>query len=94
MNALVIGGTGATGPTIIEGLLDRGYAVTIFHSGQHEVSFTRPVEHIHGDAHFAETIDAALGRAPWLLAALSLMALAVWIQTRMLRESTAPSPAE
>ena len=61
MKALVIGGTGPTGPYIVEGLLDRGYEVTIFHSGQHEVEFTRPVEHLHGDPHFRETMEETLG---------------------------------
>lgn len=60
-NALVIGGTGPTGPYIVEGLLDRGYQVTILHSGQHEVDFTRPVEHLHGDPHFQETLADTLG---------------------------------
>ncbi len=49
MKALVIGGTGPTGPFIVEGLLDRGFGVTIYHRGTHEVEFTRPVKHIHGD---------------------------------------------
>lgn len=59
--ALVVGGTGPTGPFIVNGLLDRGYAVTIFHRGVHEIPEIPPcVEHIHGDPHFRETIDAAL----------------------------------
>jgi len=36
MKALVIGGTGATGPFIIDGLLKRGYEVTVLHRGVHE----------------------------------------------------------
>jgi len=58
--ALVIGGTGPTGPHVIEGLLDRGYETTIFHRGAHEPPGLPEVEHIHGDPHFAETIAAAL----------------------------------
>lgn len=46
---------------IVEGLLDRGYEVTILHSGQHEVAFTRSVEHLHGDPHFKETLEGTLG---------------------------------
>lgn len=61
MKALVIGGTGPTGPYVVEGLLDRGYQVTILHRGSHEIEFTRPVEHLHGDPHFAETLTQALG---------------------------------
>ncbi len=59
---LVVGGTGVTGPFVVNGLIKRGYEVTIFHSGQHEVEFDAPVEHLHGDAHFTETIQATLGR--------------------------------
>lgn len=49
MKALVIGGTGPTGPYIVEGLLDRGFEVTIYHRGSHEVEFSRPVTDLHGD---------------------------------------------
>lgn len=68
MKALVIGGTGATGPYVMEGLIKRGYEISMFHSGQHEVEFSRPVEHIHGDPYFRETIDEALGNRTWDLA--------------------------
>ncbi len=60
MKALVIGGTGPSGPHTVNGLLERGYEVTILHGGQHEVEFARPVEHIHTDPHFAETLEPAL----------------------------------
>ena len=61
-SALVVGGTGPTGPAIVEGLSRRGYGVTIFHSGRHEVDFSVPdVEHIHDDPHFEETIERGLG---------------------------------
>ena len=60
MKALVIGGTGPTGPYTVNGLLQRGYEVTILHGGQHEVEFMQPVEHIHTDPHFAETLEPAL----------------------------------
>ena len=62
MKALVVGGTGPTGPFIVNGLLTRGYDVAIFHRGTHEIPEIPPcVEHIHGDPHFRETIDEALG---------------------------------
>jgi len=61
MRALVIGGTGPTGPHVIDGLLKRGYEVTIFHRGTHEIDLPKDVEHIHGDAHFKETIRETLG---------------------------------
>ncbi len=58
--ALVVGGTGPTGPHVIQGLLDRGYETVIFHRGAHEPPGLPEVEHIHGDPHFAETITGAL----------------------------------
>ncbi len=61
MEAIVIGGTGPTGPYVVEGLVERGYHTTILHGGQHEVEFTVPVEHIHEDPHFAETLARGLG---------------------------------
>jgi nucleoside-diphosphate-sugar epimerase len=62
MKALVVGGTGPTGPFIVNGLLQRGYEVTIFHRGTHEIPEIPPeVGHIHGDPHFRETIDDVLG---------------------------------
>lgn len=60
--ALVIGGTGPTGPFIVQGLLKRGFEVSIFHRGIHEVELPLEVEHIHGDPHFVETMEQALGR--------------------------------
>jgi len=61
MKALVIGGTGPTGPYVVNGLLERGYKVTIMHGGFHEVEFAEPVEHLHGDPHFKETLEETLG---------------------------------
>ncbi|MCC6532710.1 MAG: NAD-dependent dehydratase [Burkholderiales bacterium] len=60
MKALVIGGTGPSGPYTVNGLIERGYDVTILHGGQHEVEFAQQVEHIHTDPHFAETLGPAL----------------------------------
>ncbi|MDH4364585.1 MAG: NAD(P)H-binding protein, partial [Acidimicrobiia bacterium] len=58
---LVIGGTGPTGPFIVNGLRERGHQVTIFHRGTHEIPEIPPdVTHIHGDPHFTETITEAL----------------------------------
>ena len=62
--ALVVGGTGPTGPHVVKGLLERGYRVTILHTGRHEVDeITDLVEHIHTDpfdaAQFAEAIGSA-----------------------------------
>ncbi|MDE0885199.1 MAG: NAD-dependent epimerase/dehydratase family protein [Myxococcota bacterium] len=50
MKALVIGGTGPTGPFIVGGLRARGYSVAILHTGNHEVKeIPEDVEHIHVD---------------------------------------------
>ena len=61
MKALVIGGTGPTGPFILDGLLKRGYEVTILHRGTHEIDLPSEIKHIHGDPHFAETLNQTLG---------------------------------
>ncbi|MBI4203186.1 MAG: NAD-dependent epimerase/dehydratase family protein, partial [Chloroflexi bacterium] len=64
MKALVIGGTGPSGPHIVNGLIERGYDVVVLHGGQHEAEFAQPVEHVHADPHFAEILGQALtGRA-------------------------------
>ncbi len=60
MKALVIGGTGPSGPHIVNGLIDRGYEVSVLHGGQHETEFIQPVEHIHTDPHFVETLEQSL----------------------------------
>lgn len=52
MDILVIGGTGPSGPLIVNGLVDRGHRVTVLHSGRHEVDTLPPesvVPHIHCD---------------------------------------------
>jgi nucleoside-diphosphate-sugar epimerase len=59
---LVVGGTGPTGPGIVDGLLARGYQVSILHSGLHEVDFSAPVAHLHADAHDLQSLLSILGR--------------------------------
>ena len=62
MQALVIGGTGPTGPFVVNGLRERGYAVTILHTGKHEVpEIPQDVEHIHVDPWNPQALDEALG---------------------------------
>ena len=57
----MIGGTGPTGPFVVEGLAHRGFDVTILHGGQHEIEFAVPdVRHIHVDPHFRETLEEGL----------------------------------
>jgi len=60
-SALVVGGTGPSGPFLVNGLRDRGYEVAILHRGTHEIPEIGPdIEHIHADPHFRETLDSAL----------------------------------
>jgi nucleoside-diphosphate-sugar epimerase len=60
MKALVVGGTGPTGPYIVEGLYKQGYDVAVLHRGLHEVEYSQPVEHIHVDP-FSPQAMASLG---------------------------------
>lgn len=61
MKALVVGGTGPTGPYLVQGLLARGYAVTILHRGEHEVPEIPPeVEHLHTDPWSGEALESCL----------------------------------
>ena len=63
MKALVIGGTGPTGPHLVNGLLERGYRVSILHRGSHGAeAVPARVERIIGDPHFRETLREALAR--------------------------------
>jgi nucleoside-diphosphate-sugar epimerase len=59
--ALVIGGTGPTGPHVVRGLRERGFEPTILHRGIHESPDIIEFEHIHADPHFRETIEKAIG---------------------------------
>lgn len=68
MNVLIVGGTGPTGPFVVNGLIERGHKVSILHSGTHEVEFLEPVEHLHGDPNFKETLEETLGNRTFDLA--------------------------
>jgi len=60
--ALVIGGTGPSGPYVVQGLVDRGFETTILHSGAHEPpEIPDVVEHIHTDAYDSEKVRAEIG---------------------------------
>ena len=62
MKALVIGGTGPSGHFIVNGLIRRGYAVAMLHTGRHEVDeIPSTVEHIHTDPFDADALRTALG---------------------------------
>ncbi|MBV6756690.1 NAD-dependent epimerase/dehydratase family protein [Rhodococcus opacus] len=61
MKALVIGGTGPTGPLIVQGLQERGYHVVMLNRGTRRLpEEVTGVEHIRADPHFAETLGLAL----------------------------------
>lgn len=60
--ALVIGGTGPTGPHVVRGLRERGFEPTVLHRGIHELPDIIEFEHIHADPHFQETIEKAIGK--------------------------------
>jgi nucleoside-diphosphate-sugar epimerase len=60
MRALVVGGSGPTGPHVLAGLLERGYDVAMLHRGVHEPSDLPPVRHIHADPHFVDSLESAL----------------------------------
>lgn len=59
--ALVVGGTGPTGPHVVRGLQDRGHEVTVLHRGTHELPELDGLEHLHADPHFREPVEDALG---------------------------------
>ncbi len=59
--ALVIGGTGPTGPHIVHGLVARGHRVTMLHTGRHELPELEHLEHVHTSPHDGEQLAAALG---------------------------------
>ena len=59
--ALVVGGTGPTGPHVVNGLRERGYRVSIFHRGTHEISeIPDDVEHVHADPFSRSAAEGAL----------------------------------
>jgi nucleoside-diphosphate-sugar epimerase len=60
LKALVVGGTGPTGPAILHGLERRGYEPVILHRGSHETDLVADYEHVHADPHFVEQVTAAL----------------------------------
>lgn len=64
-SALVIGGTGPTGPPIVNGLIARGYEVALFHTGRHELPEQDRLAHLHGNPFEATSIAETLGIRRW-----------------------------
>ncbi len=59
--ALVVGGTGPTGIWVVDGLVARGWRVTILHRGLHEAAETpEQVEHLHADPYDEASVRAVL----------------------------------
>ncbi|MDP6605525.1 MAG: NAD-dependent epimerase/dehydratase family protein [Dehalococcoidia bacterium] len=64
--ALIVGGTGPTGPPIAAGLLERGFEVSIYHRGAHETDALPEVHHhLHGDPNSREELEADFGASSW-----------------------------
>ena len=61
MRALVIGGTRNLGPSIVAGLAERGYEVTVFHRGRTRTALPESVREVFGDRGDAEQLRAAAG---------------------------------
>ena len=60
----MIGGTGPTGPGVVNGLVERGYEVSILHTGRHEVdTIPDSVPHIHTNPFRIAEVEEALGAA-------------------------------
>lgn len=60
MRALVIGGTGPSGPHVVRGLLDLGHDVTLLNRGTRAVDHAVELETVVADPHFADSLRAAL----------------------------------
>lgn len=64
--ALVIGGTGPTGPAVVRGLMQRGYDVTVYHRGYHEVTdLPAGHTHLHGDPDSRDALERDVGHTEW-----------------------------
>lgn len=62
--ALLVGGTGPTGPHLLAGLEARGHDVTIMHTGRHELEAVAHVPHLHCDVKDRAAVQAALATLP------------------------------
>lgn len=63
--ALVVGGTGPSGPYLLAGLQQRGFDVTMFHTGRHEPDDLPEVVHLHGNPYEKDSIAETLGGATY-----------------------------
>lgn len=67
---LLVGGTGPTGPFVVEGLRARGARITVLHRGTHELPELDDLEHIHVDPHDAAALAQALAERRFDVAVL------------------------
>lgn len=81
--ALLVGGTGPSGPHMLAGLVERGFDVTMFHTGRHEVAGGPDVPHVHGDPFTADGIADAIGTQDYDLV------LATYGRVRLIAEQVA-----
>lgn len=62
----MIGGTGPTGVYVVQGLVERGFAVEMLHSGRNEVAETpAEVTHIHADVYDPDELTRVLSGQKW-----------------------------
>lgn len=62
-SVLLIGGSGPTGPLVVNRLLAEGYSISVLNTGRHPVDFDAPVERLIADPNFIEPVqDAVRGR--------------------------------
>src|SRR5271167_1947876 len=54
---LLVGGSGPTGPLIVNGLLAAGHEVSVLNTGRHPVDFASPVERLTADPNFFESVQ-------------------------------------
>lgn len=72
MKALMIGGTGPTGPFVVNGLLERGYEVEMLHSGRNELDeIPDAVVHIHRDVYDPAALAEVFEGRTWDLCVAS-----------------------
>ncbi len=61
MRALVVGGTGPSGPFIVRGLRARAYDTAILHRGTHESNaISADIEHVHTDVRSGDAVRRSL----------------------------------
>ena len=98
MKALLVGGTGPTGPAIVAGLESRGHDVTICHTGSHELAEVEHLRHIHTDVRDHDALAATIGAESWDVAIVNVrvggLGLVVVFFKEKLTHGVTPVPPE